>query len=102
MALKPWGSWIPAIKRGHKVFFQVFFTKYSCIDCGIVVCNVCAVSIKSNYSEYEEELKKVGICKKCSKKEISIEQPSISWQSSSVSASSWKTTLAIVKNGSQN
>ena len=47
-------------------------TKYSCIDCGIIVCNVYPVSVGSNYSGYNEELKKVGVCKKCSKKEISV------------------------------
>ena len=56
-------------------FCELKNTKYRCIDCGIVVCNVCAVSAESNYSRYDEEQKKVGICKKCSKKEISVEPP---------------------------
>ena len=51
-------------------FCELKNTKYSYIECGIVVCNVCAVSVKSNYSGYDEELKKVGVCKKCSKKKF--------------------------------
>lgn len=57
------------------IFCEFKNTKYSCIDCGIVVCNVYAVSVKSNYSGFDKELKKVGICKKCSKKWISVEPP---------------------------
>ena len=45
-------------------------TKYSCIDCGVVVCNMCVVSVESNYSGYDHKLKKVGICKNCSKKKF--------------------------------
>ena len=56
-------------------FSELKNTKYSYIECGIVVCNVCAVSVKSNYSGYNEELKKVGVCKKCSKKKISVKPP---------------------------
>ena len=55
-------------------FCELKNTKYICIDCGIVVCNVCAVSVESNYSGYDEELNKVGVCKKCSKKEISVKK----------------------------
>lgn len=43
--------------------FPELNTKYSCNECWIVVCNVCAVSVESNYSGYDEELKKVGVCK---------------------------------------
>ena len=78
-----------------------------------------------NYSGYNEELKKVGVCKKCSKKEISFEPPRKKVQksiysmfqkqtvsqkpnnivlskpkqspSSSVSASSWKTTPTTIE-----
>ena len=79
-----------------------------------------------NYSGYNVELKKVGVCKKCSKKEISFEPPRKKVQksiysmfqkqtvsrkqsnnivlsnpkqspSSSVSASSWKTTPTTIE-----
>ena len=53
-------------------FCELKNTKYICIDCGIVVCNVCAVSVESNYSGYDEELNKVGVCKKYSKNKISV------------------------------
>lgn len=57
-------------------FCELNNTKYSCIECGIVVCNVCAVSVEeSNYSEYDKEVKKVSVYKKCSKKAISVELP---------------------------
>ena len=46
-------------------FCELRNTKHSCFDSGILVCNVCAVSVESNCG-YEEELKKVGIFKKCS------------------------------------
>ena len=55
-------------------FCELKNTKYICIDCGIVVCNVCAVSVESNYSEYDEKLNKVGVCKKCPKKEFQSSQ----------------------------
>ena len=48
-------------------FCELRNTKHSSFDSGILVYNVCAVSVESNCG-YEEELKKVGICKKCSKK----------------------------------
>ena len=47
--------------------FRELNTKYSCNECWIVVCNVCAVSVESNYSGYDEELKKVGVCKNFSR-----------------------------------
>ena len=57
-------------------FCELKNTKYNCIECGIVVCNVCTVSVEeSNYSGYNKEVKKVSIYKKCSKKEIWVELP---------------------------
>ena len=57
-------------------FCELNNTKYNCIECGIVVCNVCTVSVEeSNYSGYNKEVKKVSIYKKCSKKEIWVELP---------------------------
>ena len=48
-------------------FCELKNTKYGCGDCGIVVCKMCAVTVKSNCSGCNEELKKVGVCNKCSK-----------------------------------
>ena len=107
-------------------FYILYELWYSCINCGTVVCNVCAVSVESNYFGYDEELKKVGVCKKRSKEEISVEPPRKKVQASiysmfqkqtvsqkqsnnivlsnlkqsslsSVSTTSWKTTPAIVE-----
>ena len=40
-------------------------TKYSCIKCDIVICNICSISAKENDKGYSEELYKVGFCIKC-------------------------------------
>ena len=39
-------------------------TKYSCVNCNEVVCNICA-NAAPEHSGYDEENKRVGICEKC-------------------------------------
>ena len=47
-------------------------TKYSCIKCDIVICNICSISAKENDKGYSEELYKVGFCTKCATRKIQI------------------------------
>ncbi len=42
-------------------------TKYSCVSCRNIVCNVCSSPANpSTNKDYDEEAKRVGVCRKCS------------------------------------
>lgn len=43
-------------------------TKYSCLNCSTPVCNVCSISAAPGRNGYDEEAKKIGICKTCEEK----------------------------------
>lgn len=41
-------------------------TKYSCVSCRNVVCNVCSSPANPSTKGYDEEAKRVSVCRKCS------------------------------------
>ena len=40
-------------------------TKYSCVDCAVIICNVCSVPAQEHELGYSEENYRVGKCKVC-------------------------------------
>lgn len=50
-------------------------TKYKCVICCSPACNICTETVDESYAGYDEELKKVGICRMCksTKKKVAKE-----------------------------
>ena len=40
-------------------------TKYECVACGVVICNICSLNVDVEYPGYSEENKRIGVCKTC-------------------------------------
>ena len=50
------------------VFCKTVKTKYRCVNCDAIACNVCTVPVDETHIGYDEDFKKVGLCGNCSLK----------------------------------
>ena len=47
------------------VFCRTRQTKYKCVLCDSVACNICTNAVGEDHEDYDEESKKVGVCENC-------------------------------------
>ena len=60
----------------EELFSRTRITKYKCVMCHSVACNICMNAISEDHKCYDEESKKVGVCENCQSCSSVPERPS--------------------------